>query len=168
MPRVFRVIRSVFVSSTLMLSGLAAACAHATAPANANGVVQIAEVSANPTTLNCPTASPIYVNVRLVNTTTDSVTIVKVSSAGIIIRSSSAQLVGQSALTIASLSFTPAILRPHDGNATTTAILPAPCPHGVDAYGFVDAYVTLFVTTTTGQYSTKQVSVTFNYPLGGG
>ena len=168
MPHEFRVIRSAFVSATMMLSGTAAACAHATDPANANGVVQIAEVSANPTTLNCPTAIPIYVNVRLVNTTPESVTVTKVSSSGIIIRSSSAQLVGQSAFTIASLSFTPTVLRPHDGNATTTAILPAPCPRGVDQYGFVDAYVALFVTTTTGQYATKQVSVTFNYPLGGG
>ena len=150
-----------------MLPGLAVACAHATDPAHTNGVVQIAEVAANPTTIYCPNSTTIYINIRLVNTTRDTVTVIGVSSAGVVIRSTSAQLVGQSVYTFQSLSFTPAILRDRDGEATTTVILPVTCLSGVAANGYVDAYVALFVTTTAGQYATKQLNFRFNYPSGG-
>jgi hypothetical protein len=162
---VLRQVRRVFSTSTPLLLTLAAACASATAPGTANGVVQIAEVSANPRTLNCPNPTPIYVNIRMVNTTRDTVTVVKVSSSGLVVRAPSApQLVGQSAYTYDSLSFTPTMLRAHDGNAIVTVVLPAACLRGVALGGSLDAYVTVMVTTTSGQYATRQLTVTFNYP----
>ena len=120
-------------------------------------LVQITKVQFAPPNISCGARSFDYVfliDVSMVNTTSDSVTLTGVSSAGTYQGSTT----GKRGLDRVSLPFTPLFLRARDGANTTRVQIAGTCPPPAD-YGTIG--VTLFMTTTRGQFATAPFNLSF-------
>jgi hypothetical protein len=134
-------------------------CAESAAPPSFNGhTVQITRVSYSPSSVHCgfgpPTTYLFLVYVYMVNTTPSPATLLNVSSAAPYVQNPVLQ--PPTVLTRSSLPFTPLYLRANDGSNYTVVSIGGVCP-SPSAYG--SFYVTLFLTTDTGQYATSMFTL---------
>jgi hypothetical protein len=147
--------RSVFAALLL-------GCADASVPPVASGhAVQITKAYPAPTTILCGGGANgflVLVNVHMANTTSSPVTLQGVSSAAQYVRPEA--LSGTFLLVSPSLPFTPLYLRANDGSNYTTVSVKGTCP-GPSGYG--DFYLSLFLTTDSGQYATPSMLLSFKF-----
>ncbi len=154
-PDRLRAARSALFAAALL------GCADSTPPSSAGHTVQVVKAYPAPTTIVCgggATTFLILVNVYMVNTTPSPVTLVNVSTAALYVRPES--LSGRYLLVSQSVPFTPLFLRANDGSNYTTVSVAGTCP-AVSAYG--DFYLSLFMTTDTGQYATPAMPMSFRF-----
>lgn len=148
--------------SRMSLALLAAAllsCKESAAPPSFHGhAVQITRVENAPDLVHCgdgpPTTYLFLVNVFMVNTTPSPATLLNVSSSAPY--TNNLVLDPPTVLTRSSIPFTPLFLRANDGSNYTTVSLGGVCPLP-SAYG--SFYVTLYMTTDTGQYATTMMTL---------
>ena len=122
-------------------------------PASSAYTVQIVDAFPAPTKIRCGgLATPflILVNVYMANSTSSPVTLLRASSSAQYI--SPEALFGKNLLVSESLPFTPLYLRAHDGSNYSTVSISGTCP---PPNGYGKFYLTVFMTTDSGQYATK-------------
>jgi hypothetical protein len=125
--------------------------------------VHIARIAHGPQAVHCGGRTDIEYEfafyVTMVNTTADTVTAVRVQSAGTYLATNPA-LAGTPTLSFNALEFSPLILAPRGGEATTTAWMRGNCPPP-GAYGEIQ--LTILVHTTSGTYAAPPVKVAFQF-----
>jgi hypothetical protein len=162
--------RHTFVHFTAALTALAAGCGESSTSPAGNGMVHISNYVVNPQSVECamtPTNPPrnngspdsVALQVTLVNTTANSVTLTSAGSQGTVTRSSDTTDVLASAMTYATLPYTPqgATVRPLDGQVAFTLMLPTIpfCNTKPVGYrGYQDVNMTVVLLASTGEYHT--------------
>lgn len=133
-------------------------------PARSDGFVQLTQLKASPDVAYCGVLNPelpyeVTIEVNVVNTTAADVSVMNVSSSGVIVGSAAAAEVGQPAHMFATLVYEPdaPLVQARSGDVKLRIALTPVCGFGPSASPGITRWrefnTTIYVSTPNGQYS---------------
>ena len=151
---------------------IAGACGSAVDTSGAL-TVQISKFVINPGTVTCVAgtfngAAPdtVLLQVEMVNTTGEDATVSSTGADGVVIRTSTGDFVGTTAIAFSALPFNPqpSLIVAHTGDLTVRIALPTAllcATSKLPANGFKDVQVVVRVSTNSGQYTSPPATLHF-------